>query len=107
MNRRCTWDFLPPEEYMSQAWQDAHEPAGGLQKLPQQKPFSLCDEVQFAIWDAGIRCDVELIRKEEKGSSFLSARLHGPLSERLLAKPIAQKWVNDLYRKQKKGTADD
>lgn len=63
--RKLRWDFRPPEEYMSQAQQDRCEPAGGLQKRPQTLPQTPEDELQWILWQVGLRVDV-IIDQESK-----------------------------------------
>lgn len=106
--KRCM-DFNPPEEYRSQQLQDEEEWDGsiGCSFGPHSKPsrpHSLEDELQYLVWDLGIRCDVSLIEKTNAaGKTYISAQLNGPLAEKLLARPVAQKWINDLFEKQRGG----
>ena len=108
--RQCV-DFEPPEEYRSQQAQDDEEWDGkiGCSFGPNTKPsgpHSLEGELQYRIWDMGIRCDVTLVeKKDEAGESYLSARLTGPLAEKLFARPVAQAWINQLFQKQRRRAA--
>jgi hypothetical protein len=43
---------------MSQRMQDLYEPAGGLQIRPQTLPQSPEDELQWILWQVGLRVDV-------------------------------------------------
>jgi len=111
--RKKRLDFDPPEEYRSQQTQDEEEWDGniGCSFGPHAKPsgaYSLEDELQYRLWDMGIRCEVRLVKKkDEAGSDHVSARLEGALAERLMARPVVQEWINNLWEKQNGGIADD
>jgi hypothetical protein len=58
MKRGGYW--YPPAEYMSQRQQDRYEPSGGLQIRPQTAPQSPEDELQWILWQVGLRVDVQI-----------------------------------------------
>jgi hypothetical protein len=85
--------WLPPSEYRSQRQQDRYEPAGGLQ-LPSTRPQTLESEWQHKLWDEGIRCDVILKERRDNDKIVTRIKLCGPLRERLLARPLIDRWIN-------------
>jgi hypothetical protein len=103
--RKLKHDFDPPEEYISQRRQDLEEWDGicGCSFGPNSKPggpWSPEGELQYLLWDHGIWCDVELFRKKDESGSYISARLSGAPKERVLARPIVQRWINDYADKK-------
>jgi hypothetical protein len=103
--REIAMSFEPPEEYFSQRRQDLEEWDGicGCSFGPNSKPagpWSPEGELQYLLWDHGIWCDVELIRKKDESGSYVSARLSGAPKERVLARPIVQRWINDYADKK-------
>jgi hypothetical protein len=96
--------FEPPEEYFSQRRQDLEEWDGtcGCSFGPNTKPsgpYSAFDELQYGLWDEGIRCEVTLVEKKDEAGSYTSARLVGAYRERVLARPIVQQWINQYAEK--------
>jgi hypothetical protein len=96
--------FDPPEEYVSQERQDLEEWDGtcGCSFGPNTKPsgpYSALDELQYGLWDEGIRCEVTLVEKKDKAGSYTSARLVGDYRDKLLARPIVQQWINAYAQK--------
>jgi hypothetical protein len=97
--------FDPPEEYLSQRRQDLEEWDGtcGCSFGPMAKPsgpYSALDELQYGLWDQGIRCDVTLVEKQDERGAYTSARLVGPYKDKVLARPIVQRWINEYADKK-------
>jgi hypothetical protein len=96
--------FDPPEEYFSQRRQDREEWDGtcGCCFGPMAKPsgpYSALDELQYGLWDQGIRCEVALVEKQDETGAYTSARLVGPYKDRVLARRIVQQWINHYAEK--------
>jgi hypothetical protein len=72
-----------------------------LQEWDLRPPAQPADQLQNLIWSNGINCDVDLVVKtDNRGNEFVSARLKGSPEEEQKAAPIAQQWVNRLWEKQ-------